>query len=109
MTKEPVKRPDWPRMMLRSTAAAYLDMSIAEFERGVFSGLIPMPTRFVNRDRWCRVEIDRRLESLAAAGLPDWRPASNFYKNRGWRDQQPLYQDEKASRGNSNGRLKKDD
>jgi hypothetical protein len=30
--------PDWPRMMRRATAALYLDLSAAEFEREVDRG-----------------------------------------------------------------------
>jgi excisionase family DNA binding protein len=69
----------WPAMMLRKTASAYLDMGEAEFERAVLKGIVPLPIRYGDRDRWSKAQIDARLEGIG--GEHDWRA------------QQPLYAD----------------
>ncbi|MDT9598547.1 helix-turn-helix transcriptional regulator [Sphingosinicella rhizophila] len=72
--------PSWPRVMRRATAAAYLDMSIAEFERGVALGTLPMPVKIVSRERWSRTAIDAALERLEGGPpLDDWRARSPLY------------------------------
>lgn len=74
--------PDWPRMMRRSTAAAYCDLTGAEFEREVAAGRLPMPTRLGSDDHWSRVALDEALERLAGDRQPDWRGSSKLYGTR---------------------------
>lgn len=64
-------------MMLRKTAAAYLDMPEAAFEREVVSGCLPMPILFGGKERWSREQIDQYLSNLTDGG--DWRATSNLY------------------------------
>jgi len=72
------KLPYWPAMMLRKTAAAYLDMSEPAFEREVSSGTLPMPVILGNKPHWHREQIDAMLADLTGAG--DWRARSNLYR-----------------------------
>lgn len=87
------KLPYWPALMLRKTAAAYLDMSEAALEREVISGRLPMPILFGGKHRWQRDEIDRHLADLADGG--DWRASSNLYSadvpKDHWRARSPVY------------------
>lgn len=71
--------PDWPRMMRKVTAAAYCDMSVAEFERGVQKGRLPLPVKVVDQELWSRISLDQRLERLAGDGVPDWRKEQPLY------------------------------
>lgn len=73
----------WPRMMLRATAAAYCDMPIAEFERGVAAGTLPLPFKVVDRQRWSRVALDEAFERLAGERADDWRAKSKLYSEEG--------------------------
>lgn len=61
--------PDWPRLMKRSTAMRYLDMSGAEFDRAVTIGELPLPVN----SRWSRAMIDEHVERLFGERAPDWR------------------------------------
>lgn len=89
------KLPYWPALMLRKTAAAYLDMSEAALEREVISGRLPMPILFGGKHRWQRDEIDRYLADFAGGG--DWRATSNLYAgSSGWRSKSPVYNPELA-------------
>lgn len=71
--------PDWPRMMKRATAAAYLDMSVASFEREVMDGRLPAPVVLGGLSHWSRREIDAHIERLAGEAAPDWRQGSPLY------------------------------
>nr|WP_089218544.1 hypothetical protein [Sphingomonas laterariae] len=71
--------PNWPRMMKRDTAAQYCDMSIAEFERAIASGVIPMPVRFGDRDRWSREQIDAWIARAEGDAPKDWRANAPIY------------------------------
>jgi predicted DNA-binding transcriptional regulator AlpA len=66
-------------MMKRGTAALYCDLSVAEFEREVASGRLPMPVVLGNSEHWSRVAIDDMLNRLAGDGEPDWREKSPLY------------------------------
>jgi hypothetical protein len=68
-------------MLRRDLAAAYCDMPVAEFERGVALGILPLPTKVVDKDRWSRNALDESLERLTGEGRPDFRGASNLYGN----------------------------
>lgn len=66
------KLPDWPRSMKRATAAAYCDMSAAEFEREVACGRLPPPFKLGNSEHWDRAAIDEDLNRIAGRSA-DWR------------------------------------
>jgi predicted DNA-binding transcriptional regulator AlpA len=68
----------WPAMMLRKTAAEYLELSEAAFEREVVAGTLPAPVMLGNRHHWYRKELDRHLDRIAGAA-PDWRDESGLY------------------------------
>lgn len=88
------KLPYWPAMMLRKTAAAYLDMSEAAFEREVSSGTLPMPVILGNKPHWHRDQIDTMLADLSGAG--DWRATSKLYSETkpDWRAESWIYNDD---------------
>jgi predicted DNA-binding transcriptional regulator AlpA len=73
--------PGWPRMMRRATAAAYLDLSQAAFEREVIDGVVPMPVKLGGREHWCRVAIDAAMDRLTGDHVPDWRASSPLYND----------------------------
>lgn len=58
----------WPSMMKRKTAAEYLDMSEAAFEREVASCRLPPPVSIGGRDHWRKDAIDRALDMLTGEG-----------------------------------------
>lgn len=101
------KLPYWPAMMLRKTAAAYLDMPETAFEREVISGRLPMPILFGGKERWSREQIDVYLSNLTDGG--DWRATSNLYAGSAgsgnWRDKSPVYNKDLPQP--ENGRRKK--
>jgi predicted DNA-binding transcriptional regulator AlpA len=74
--------PFWPRMLTRQNAAAYVDLSIAEFEREVASGTLPLPVKLGNREHWSRVAIDEAVERLAGERVDDWRKNSPLYQGK---------------------------
>lgn len=69
----------WPRMMRRATAAKYCDLSVAEFEREVASGRLPMPVKLGNSEHWSTVAIDEMLGRLTGETGDDWRKRSKLY------------------------------
>lgn len=71
--------PFWPAMMKQKTAAAYCDLSVAEFEREVQSGRLPMPIKLGNSEHWSRAAIDERIGRLLGGGRGDWRAKSGLY------------------------------
>lgn len=73
--------PDWPRMMKRRTAAAYLDLSEAELEREVAAGRLPVPVQLGKAEHWDRGALDKALEYLSGGGEGDWRSRSNLYRS----------------------------
>jgi predicted DNA-binding transcriptional regulator AlpA len=59
-------------MMKRRTAAAYCDLSPAEFEREVNEGRLPLPIKLGDSEHWSRRKLDEALDALhGEAG--DWR------------------------------------
>ena len=66
-------------MMKRGTAALYCDLSVAEFEREVAGGRLPMPVKLGNSEHWSRVAIDEMLGQLTGDTTPDWRAKSGLY------------------------------
>lgn len=58
--------PHWPAAMTRAKAAAYVDLSVAEFEREVAAGRLPRPMSQLGRQpHWSRAQLDRALAVLA--------------------------------------------
>jgi predicted DNA-binding transcriptional regulator AlpA len=76
-----VTLPYWPAMMRQKTAAAYCDLSAAEFEREVSAGRLPLPVKLGNSEHWSRALIDERLGRLVGDGRPDWRATSGLYSD----------------------------
>ena len=69
--------PSWPRLLRRPMAAAYLDMPVAEFERGVASGILPMPVAQPGLgERWDRAKIDVALDRASGLSGDDWEVAT---------------------------------
>lgn len=73
------RAPDWPRMMRRQTAALYCDLSIAEFEREVLNGRLPLPVKLGNSEHWSRIAIDETLGRLTGEAGHNWRAGSKLY------------------------------
>ncbi len=64
--------PHWPGMMRRALAARYCDLTVAEFEREVVAGRLPMPVRLGNNEHWSKARMDEALERISGAAQ-DWR------------------------------------
>lgn len=71
--------PDWPAMMRKDFAAAYLDLPIAKFERAVLSGKLPAPVDVLGEERWSRAKLDAYTERLSGTGAAARRKRSNLY------------------------------
>ena len=56
-----ISLPDWPASMRRETAARYLDLSVAAFEREVFAGRLPRPIMLDGKERWVKAALDRAI------------------------------------------------
>lgn len=69
-----------PLLMKKATAAAYVDMSVAAFEREVIAGRFPQPVLVGGRDHWDRRAIEKALDALTG-GVKDWREGSPLYGN----------------------------
>jgi predicted DNA-binding transcriptional regulator AlpA len=69
----------WPRMMRRTTAAAYLDLSVAAFEREMSRGRLPFPVMMDGQERWSQTLIDEAVERLTGERVPDIAMQSNFF------------------------------
>ena len=65
--------PDWPGAMKRATAAAYLDMGVAAFEREIDAGNLPYGFMLGGSLHWSRAALDRHLEKLEGGPVRDWR------------------------------------
>ena len=66
--------PHWPRMMRRSTAAAYCDLTSADFEREVAAGRLPEGIRLGSEVHWSRDQLDASLDRmLGIGGSGEWR------------------------------------
>lgn len=64
--------PYWPRAMRLVTAAAYVDLSTAEFLKEVKNGVLPDGFRLGRSEHWDRRQIDTSLDRLTGA-TDDWR------------------------------------
>jgi hypothetical protein len=74
--------PTWPRMMKRSLAALYCDLTVKDFEGEVLAGRLPQPVILGGEEHWSTPHIDEHLERLCGAKVPDWRANAKFYKDR---------------------------
>lgn len=66
----------WPAAMKRKTAAAYLDMSEAAFEREIIAGRLPAGFMFGGREHWHKAAIDKALDRITggdADEVPEYR------------------------------------
>ena len=70
--------PHWPAMMKRALAARYCDLSVAEFEREIAEGRLPMPVKLGNAEHWSKAKLDAALEKLTG-GAEDWREKLKLY------------------------------
>ena len=68
----------WPAMMLRKTAAAYVELSEAAFEREIIAGNIPAAITFGGKPHWYKRQMDEYLERLTGSG-GDWRKQGPLY------------------------------
>ena len=68
----------WPAMMLQKTAAAYVELSVAAFEREIIAGNLPGPVKLGGKDHWHRRELDDALDKLTGRAI-DWRKESKLY------------------------------
>lgn len=71
--------PDWPRLMRRATAAAYCDLSPADFERVVTASQLPLPVKIGREDHWSRVQLDEYCAAMFGEGVDDWRKQQPAY------------------------------
>ena len=69
-----------PRTMRRATAAAYLDLSTAEFEREIAAGRLPLPFRLGNAEHWSAAAIDAAIDRLAGERVTGWREKAKLYE-----------------------------
>ena len=64
----------WPSMMRLKTAAAYCELSVADFEREIIAMRLPMPVKLGSHEHWSKAKIDEALERIAGSSH-DWRAA----------------------------------
>jgi len=62
--------------LTRATAAAYLDLSLAEFDAEVTNERLPHGFMFGRSLHWSRASIDQHLDRLSGDITPDWRERS---------------------------------
>ncbi len=70
----------WPQAVKRRTAAAYLDLSLAEFDAEVAGARLPRGFMLGRSLHWSRASIDEHLNRLSGDVTPDWRERSRLYK-----------------------------
>jgi hypothetical protein len=73
------ERPHWPRMMRRTLAASYCDLTVPEFEREVAEGRLPMPVILGKAEHWSLTRLDEALERIDAGGAADWQTKLGLY------------------------------
>ena len=69
----------WPQAMKRRTAAAYLDLSLTDFDREVANAKLPPGVSLGRSLHWLRVSIDEHLDRLSGDVAPSWRARSPLY------------------------------
>jgi predicted DNA-binding transcriptional regulator AlpA len=75
-----VNVPHWPGMMRRQLAARYCDLSVAELEREIADGRLPMPVKLGNSEHWSKAALDAALDKLAGGEDTDWRKKLGLYR-----------------------------
>lgn len=71
--------PYWPAMMTRTMAADSCSLSVAQFEREIIDGRLPIPVKLGGRESWYRRAIDEHLERIVNGTPYDWRADSPIY------------------------------
>lgn len=61
----------WPALMKRKTAAEYLDISEAAFEREIIAGRLPAAFLIGGRDHWRKDALDKALAVLSGESVDD--------------------------------------
>jgi len=69
----------WPRAMKRATAAAYCDLSPAEFDTAVASAKLPLGFLLGRSLHWSQPALDEHLNRLSGDTVPHWRELSPLY------------------------------
>ena len=64
--------PYWPRMLKRSTAAQYCELTPQQFDAEVYAGRLPMSVAMAGGPRWDRAALDTSLDEMSGVGN-DWR------------------------------------
>lgn len=57
--------------MKRKTAAEYLDLTEAAFDREVYNLRLPAPVKFGGRDHWRKDAIDAMLAAIGGDGMTE--------------------------------------
>lgn len=65
--------------MLRGSAARYCELSVADFEREVSDGRLPVPFLLGKKEHWDRFKLDQALEAIAGGADNDWRRKLGLY------------------------------
>ena len=65
--------------MKRATAAAYCDLSPAEFDTAVASAKLPLGFALGRSLHWSQVALDEHLDRLSGDAVPHWRELSPLY------------------------------
>jgi hypothetical protein len=60
----------WPRLMKLATAAAYVDMTPAAFEREIVAGRLPGGFMIGGKEHWDQAALDKAIDALSGGGDP---------------------------------------
>ena len=63
----------WPRMLKRTRAAEYCDLSVAAFEREIIAGRLPAGVMLGGREHWCKNALDKALDELTGTNAASYR------------------------------------
>jgi hypothetical protein len=66
-------------MMRRSTAAAYCELSVPDFEREIADGRLPNPVILGKHEHWNKVHLDKALDAISGGADNDWRRKLGLY------------------------------
>jgi hypothetical protein len=55
--------PGWPLMLSEETAAAFLSVPVAAFQRAVARGTLPPARLVAEKRRWSRLDLERALHA----------------------------------------------
>lgn len=62
----------WPRLLKLKSAAEYVEMTPAAFEREVAAGRFPQAVSVGAREHWDRRALDRAIDNLVGEPLTDY-------------------------------------